>query len=92
MRKASKRQRDSDMLLAYDFRGGVRGKYVERYKESNPDVPEVIVHAWAPLIGFPWAGSERKITDDTWIRARSAYREYEESKEFKYSLDRKSVV
>jgi len=38
---------DNDMLAEYDFSGGVRGKYVERFKSGSnivilsPDVAEV---------------------------------------------------
>lgn len=58
------------MLPEYDFSKGVRGKYA----------------VWAPLIDFPWTGVEWQVADDTWIRPRSAYRDYEEFTEFKYAL------
>ena len=86
MKKASKNHLDSGMSPEYNFRGGVRGKYVSRFKESGErDVAEIL-HVWAPLIGFRWAGSERQVADDTCIRPGSAYRDYEKFPEFKYAL------
>ena len=47
MKKASKAQRDPDMLDEYDFSKGVRGKYVKRFAEGSnvivlsPDVAAV---------------------------------------------------
>lgn len=48
MRKANRiMANDPDLLEEYDFRGGVRGKYVARYQEGtnivvlDPDVAEV---------------------------------------------------
>lgn len=43
MKKAKKSERSQDMLPEYDFRGGVRGKYADRFEGSNvvvlaPDV------------------------------------------------------
>ena len=47
MKKRSKRERDPDLLAQYDFSGGVRGKYAERYRQGtnivvlDPDVARV---------------------------------------------------
>jgi hypothetical protein len=44
MKKAARKHSDKDMLPEYDFRGGVRGKYLERYRQGcnvvvlEPDV------------------------------------------------------
>lgn len=86
MKKASKNHLDSGMSPEYNFRGGVRGKYVSRFKESGErDVAEIL-HVWAPLIGFRWSGLERHITDDTWVRPRSACPDFGKFAEFKYWL------
>ena len=52
MKKKAHRTSDRDTLrLHYDFRGGVRGKYVARYREStnvvllDPDVAAVFKNA-----------------------------------------------
>jgi hypothetical protein len=54
MRKRTKRSGDRDtMRPEYDFRGGVRGKYVARYREGTnvvllePDVAKVFPNARA---------------------------------------------
>jgi hypothetical protein len=47
MKKRSKRERNPDLLAEYDFSGGVRGKYAERYRQGtnivvlDPDVARV---------------------------------------------------
>ena len=47
MKKEGSNQPDIEMLDQYDFRGGVRGKYAERYAQGSnvvillPDVAEV---------------------------------------------------
>ena len=47
MKKEGSNQPDTEMLDKYDFRGGVRGKYAERYAQGSnvvillPDVAEV---------------------------------------------------
>ena len=51
MKKASKKQTDKDMLPEYDFRGGERGKYLERYRQGcnvvvlEPDVAKTFPDA-----------------------------------------------
>lgn len=52
MSKAEREDRDLDMRPSYDFSGGVRGKYVERFAGSStvvvvlePDVAEVFPDA-----------------------------------------------
>jgi hypothetical protein len=51
MKKASKDDRDPDMLDEYDFSKGVRGKYAQRYAEGTnvvvlaPDVAAVFPDA-----------------------------------------------
>ena len=54
MKKAGRGSADRDtMRLHYDFRGGVRGKYVSRYRAGtnvvvlDPDVAEVFSNAVA---------------------------------------------
>lgn len=54
MRKRTKRSADRDTMRSeYDFRGGVRGKYVTRYREGTnvvllePDVAKVFPDAKA---------------------------------------------
>ena len=54
MKKASRRPADRDTMRAhYDFRGGVRGKYVSRYRAGTnvvvlaPDVAAVFPNAAA---------------------------------------------
>lgn len=54
MRKRTKKSADRDtMRPEYDFRGGVRGKYVARYREGTnvvllePDVAKVFPNARA---------------------------------------------
>jgi len=47
MKKEQKSEREPDMLDEYDFNGGVRGKYAERFARGSnivvldPDVAEV---------------------------------------------------
>lgn len=47
MKKAQNSERDPDMLDEYDFSGGVRGKYAERYASGtnvvvlDPDVAKI---------------------------------------------------
>lgn len=47
MRKADETERVNEPLSEYDFRGGTRGKYYERYRDRtnvivlSPDVAEV---------------------------------------------------
>lgn len=72
MRKASKSQRDTDILPEYDFSKGVRATET--------------IHIWAPLLGFQWAGLEQQIAGDTWIRPASGCRDYQKFPEFKYAL------
>jgi hypothetical protein len=51
MSKAEKRDKDLDLRPHYDFRGGVRGKYVHRFTgsctvvELEPDVAEAFPDA-----------------------------------------------
>lgn len=51
MSKAEKRDKDLDLRPYYDFSGGVRGKYVDRFAgsfkvvELEPDVAEVFPDA-----------------------------------------------
>ena len=54
MRKRTKRSAERDaMRPEYDFRGGVRGKYVARYREGtnvvvlDPDIAEAFPNAGA---------------------------------------------
>lgn len=70
-------------LSEYDFRGGVRGKYAQRYKERGNIVVLDARAAedacvWAPLVGFSWKGLSRQIAEDTWLRPASAYSGYEQ--------------
>lgn len=60
----------------YDMKGGVRGKYLGKVSAPVAD-GTATRRIWAPLIDFPWSGSERCITADTSILAPSAYRGYE---------------
>lgn len=86
MKKAGKGRTTSEMLPVYDFRGGVRGRYVARLKVSQqPDTAELL-HVLAPLVGFRWSGKECRITDDTWIRPRSMCQDWEKFSEFKHFL------
>lgn len=47
MKKATEQERDDEMRPEYDLRGGVRGKYYERYRKGTnivllePDLAEV---------------------------------------------------
>jgi hypothetical protein len=47
MKKATEQDHDDDMRAEYDLRGGVRGKYYERYRKGTnivllePDLAEV---------------------------------------------------
>jgi len=47
MKKANKQQPDDEMRPEYDLRGGVRGKYYERYRQGTnvvllePDVAKI---------------------------------------------------
>jgi hypothetical protein len=47
MKKAIEQERDDEMRPEYDLRGGVRGKYYERYRKGTnivllePDLAEV---------------------------------------------------
>jgi hypothetical protein len=59
----------------YDLKGGVRGKYVDKISAEVPD--GTTRRVWAPLIDFPWAGTERCITSDTSVLPPSAYRGYD---------------
>lgn len=77
------KKEDSDLLAEYDFSGGVRGKYAQRYKERG----NVVVldtragedaYVWAPLIDFSWNGLGRQVTEDTRLRPRSDYLGYEQ--------------
>jgi hypothetical protein len=51
MKKESRVRRTTEILEEYDFRGGVRGKYVARFQEGSnlvllaPDVAEVFPDA-----------------------------------------------
>ena len=51
MKKEQNSEHDPDMLDEYDFSGGVRGKYAERYARGtnvvvlDPDVAEVVPHS-----------------------------------------------
>jgi len=51
MKKVARKQNDKDMLPEYDFRGGVRGKYLERYRQGcnvvvlEPDVAKTFPDA-----------------------------------------------
>ncbi len=48
---------ESDMLDGYDFSGGVRGKYAERYAESN-----IIFRLNpTPTAGMPWLTFEERV-------------------------------
>ncbi len=38
MKKLADRVKEPDMLAEYDFNGGIRGKYAERFKEVKNDV------------------------------------------------------
>jgi Apea-like HEPN len=80
MRKGSKPAADSggsrsDVVLGM----GLRGKYVERYRASQPQesAAAVGIDVWAPLIGFESRAEEFPLAADTRVRAGSAYRGYE---------------
>jgi len=78
-KKASEEHDDPDLGAEYDFKLSPRGKDASRFRESAVDRTEMMmgkVHSWAPLIDFPWAGSEKQMTVDTWVRGRGAYTGY----------------
>lgn len=82
-RERSKRPNDLDLLPEYDFAAGVRGKYAQRYRQRGNVVTLDVeatedVQIWAPLIDFSWAGSQREIAGDTWIRPASAYKSFDQ--------------
>lgn len=59
-------------IPAYAFARGIRGKYAAARRESDATAsPSSVQYVWAPLVEFPWHGSELQLTNDTWIRAES---------------------
>ncbi len=77
---------DPDIRPEYDFKLAERGKYASRLREAASPGREPVGHvrSWAPLVDMPWAGSEQRIGDDTWIRGRGAYAGYSSPEASRY--------
>jgi hypothetical protein len=81
MKKKANRERDPELRAEYDFKLAPRARFASRFRESPVDLEKTIgdVRSWAPLIDFPWRGSEKQIAADTcntWVRAGRAYTGY----------------
>lgn len=65
-----------DEVNEYQLKRAVRGKHAARYARERVEAV-ANVHIWAPLEGFSWSGAHFALSDDSWIKAKSAYKGYE---------------
>lgn len=77
-KKATDEPDDPGLRAEYDFKLSPRGTPALRFREASIDErgPSGRVHSWAPLVDLPWAGSEKQIAGDTWVRSEGSYTGY----------------
>lgn len=74
--KESDRISNSERSPLHELSGAVRGKYAGQSPAGAP-AAAAIRQSWAPLVDFPWTGTDRCVIDNTSIYGPSAYREYD---------------